>query len=114
LSWGVYPDLPKAGSYGYTVSEEDMFDYDRPMIEKSTDDFDLVLRNACRAALKKGLVSDPEDLLVVTAGLPFGTPGAAVRTIVPFVNGSCYNSSVCVDISCVLTWLTLVTFHHLG
>ena len=78
LSWGVYPDLPKAGSYGYTVSEEDMFNYDRPMVEKSTDDFDLVLRNACRAALKKGLVSSPEDLLVVTAGLPFGTPGAAV------------------------------------
>ena len=32
LSWGVYPDLPKAGSYGYTVSEEDMFNYDRPML----------------------------------------------------------------------------------
>jgi len=71
------PDLPKAGSYGYTVSEEEMFEYDRPMVEQATDDFDLVLRNACRAALKKGLVSDPEDLLVVTAGLPFGTPGAA-------------------------------------
>lgn len=28
LSWGVYPDLPKAGSYGYDVSEDDMFDYD--------------------------------------------------------------------------------------
>jgi pyruvate kinase len=84
LSWGVYPDLPKAGSYGYTVSEEDMFNYDRPMVEKSTDDFDLVLRNACRAALKKGLVSNPEDLLVVTAGLPFGTPGAAVRDMLFF------------------------------
>jgi hypothetical protein len=22
LSWGVYPDLPKAGSYGYDVSED--------------------------------------------------------------------------------------------
>lgn len=86
LSWGVYPDLPKAGSYGYTVSEEDMFDYDRPMVEKSTDDFDLVLRNACRAALKKGLVSEPEDLLVVTAGLPFGTPGAAVRALWALAN----------------------------
>ena len=78
LSWGVYPDLPKAGSYGFTISEEDMFDYSGPVVEKSTDDFDLVLRNACRAALKKGLVEDPEDLLIVTAGLPFGTPGAAV------------------------------------
>lgn len=71
------PDLPKAGSYGYSVSEEVMFEYDRPMVEQATDDFDLVLRNACRAALKKGLVSDPDDLLIVTAGLPFGTPGAA-------------------------------------
>ena len=43
----------------------------------SEDDFDLVLRNACTAALQKGLVTDLEDLLVVTAGLPFGTPGAA-------------------------------------
>jgi pyruvate kinase len=25
LSWGVYPDLPKAGSYGYFVSEDDMY-----------------------------------------------------------------------------------------
>jgi pyruvate kinase len=54
-----------------------MFEYDRPMVEQATDDLDMVLRNACRAALKKGLVSDPDDLLVVTAGLPFGTPGAA-------------------------------------
>jgi hypothetical protein len=27
--------------------------------------------------LKKGLVSDDKDLMVVTAGFPFGTPGAA-------------------------------------
>lgn len=77
MSWGVYPDLPKAGSYGYDVSEEDMFDYGSPMVEKASDDLDLVLRNTCRAALRKGLVSDPNDLIVVTAGLPFGTPGAA-------------------------------------
>ena len=77
LSWGVYPELPKAGSYGYTVAEETMFDTSGPVVEESTDDFDLVLRNACRAALSKGLVSDPSDLLVVTAGLPFGTPGAS-------------------------------------
>ena len=29
LSWGVYPDLPKAGSYGYSVSKEDMFNEGR-------------------------------------------------------------------------------------
>ena len=91
LSWGVYPDLPKAGTYGYTVSEEDMFDYENPIIEHSEDDLDMVLRNACRAALKKGLVSDPDDLLVVTAGLPFGTPGAAnVIRIVPAAGPSCW------------------------
>jgi len=90
LSWGVYPDLPKAGSYGYTVSEEDMFE-DGPTILSDSDDFDLVLRNACRAALKKGLVSDPNDLLVVTAGLPFGTPGAAnVIRVIPAAGPSCW------------------------
>lgn len=97
LSWGVYPDLPKAGSYGYSVSEDDMFN-DGPMIERDTDDFDLVLRNACRAALKKGLVNDPNDLLVVTAGLPFGTPGAAnVLRIVPAAGPSCWDGVCRVD-----------------
>jgi len=91
MSWGVYPDLPTAGSYGYTVSEDGMFDYENPIVEKATDDLDLVLRNACRSALKKGLVSDPDDLLVVTAGLPFGTPGAAnVIRIVPAAGPSCW------------------------
>jgi pyruvate kinase len=98
LSWGVYPDLPKAGSYGYSVSEDSMFSYDRPMVEQSTDDFDLVLRNACRAALKKGLVADPEDLLVVTAGLPFGTPGAAnIIRIVPAAGPNCWDGLCRVD-----------------
>jgi len=98
LSWGVYPDLPKAGSYGYTVKEEDMFSYDRPMVEQDLDDFDLVLRNACRAALQKGLVSDPEDLLVVTAGLPFGTPGAAnIIRVVPAAGPSCWDGVCRVD-----------------
>lgn len=75
ICWGVYPDLPKPGSYGYTISDEEMLSYDEPTIETASDDFALVLRNACRAALRKGLVSDPNDLMVVTAGLPFGTPG---------------------------------------
>jgi pyruvate kinase len=98
LSWGVYPDLPKAGSYGYTVSEEEMFDYDAPVMERDADDFDLVLRNACRAALKKGLVSDPNDLLVVTAGLPFGTPGAAnVIRILPASGPACWDGVCRID-----------------
>lgn len=98
LSWGVYPDLPKAGSYGYSVNEEDMLDYGSPTIEAATDDLDLVLRNACRAALKKGLVSDPDDLLVVTAGVPFGTPGAAnLIRIVPAAGPSCWDGVCRVD-----------------
>lgn len=98
LSWGVYPDLPTAGTYGYTVSEERMFDYDNPIIEVASNDLDLVLRNTCRAALKKGLVSDPDDLLVVTAGLPFGTPGAAnVIRIVPAAGPACWEGHCQID-----------------
>lgn len=98
LSWGVYPDLPKAGSYGYTVSEEDMFDYDSALVEKATDDLDIVLRNACRAALKKGLISDPDDLMVVTAGLPFGTPGAAnLIRVVPAAGPACWDGTCRVE-----------------
>jgi len=28
LSWGVYPELPKAASFGYLVDEDELFDYD--------------------------------------------------------------------------------------
>ncbi|GAX22454.1 pyruvate kinase [Fistulifera solaris] len=98
LSWGVYPDLPTAGSYGYIVQDENAMTYDSALQEQSTDDFDLVLRNACRAALKKGLVSDPDDLLVVTAGLPFGTPGAAnIIRIVPAAGPSCWDGTCRVE-----------------
>jgi len=98
LSWGVYPDLPNAGSYGYTVDEEEILDYDEAVVERATDDLDLVLRNACRAALKKGLVSDPNDLLVVTAGLPFGTPGAAnLIRVVPAAGPTCWDGTCRVD-----------------
>lgn len=97
LSWGVYPELSKPGSYG-SVSEDDMFNYDKPVVEESTDDFDVVLRNACRASLNKGLVSDPNDLLVVTAGLPFGTPGAAnIIRVVPAAGPSCWDGVCRVD-----------------
>lgn len=27
MCWGVYPDLPSAGSYGYTVMDEEFADY---------------------------------------------------------------------------------------
>jgi pyruvate kinase len=98
MSWGVYPELPQTGTYFSNVVEEEMFDYETPVVEEATDDFDLVLRNACRAALKKGLVSDPTDLLVVTAGIPFGTPGAAnVIRVVPAAGPSCWDGLCRVD-----------------
>mmetsp|Transcript_2106 Transcript_2106/g.3020 ORF Transcript_2106/g.3020 Transcript_2106/m.3020 type:complete len:587 (+) Transcript_2106:61-1821(+) len=98
MSWGVYPDLPKAGSYGYIDGEDEDLDYDGPLEGAASDDFDLVLRNACKAALRKGLVSDPDDLLVLTAGLPFGTPGAAnVVRVVPAAGPSCWDGICRID-----------------
>lgn len=99
LSWGVYPDLPKVGSFGlHTVDEENMFDAENALVEGPLDDFDLVLRNACRAALKKGLVSQPTDLLVVTAGIPFGTQGVAnVIRVVNAAGPSCWDGVCRVD-----------------
>ena len=98
LSWGVYPDLPKTGSYGYTADEDTLLDADSEYTETAEQDFDMVLRNACRSALKKGLVSSPDDLLVVTAGIPFGTPGAAnVIRIVPAAGPSCWDGVCRVD-----------------
>jgi len=98
LSWGVYPELPQVGHYGFVAEEDNLFDYDSTVQEKAPDDFDLVLRDACRAALSKGLVTTPTDLLVVTAGVPFGTPGAAnVIRIVPAAGPSCWDGVCRVD-----------------
>ena len=58
MSWGVYPE--------YCPDEK-----------INTDNFRDMLSLACEIGLKKGLVSDDKDLMVVTAGFPFGTPGAA-------------------------------------
>lgn len=98
MSWGVYPELPQTGSYFSNIIEEELFNYENSVTEEATDDFDLVLRNACRAALKKGLVEDPNDLLVVTAGIPFGTPGAAnVIRVVPAAGPSCWDGQCRID-----------------
>jgi len=64
LTWGVYP-----AAVQNQVTKESFPD---------------VLRRICLVAKDKGLVSRPDDLLVVTAGLPFGTPGVAnVIRVVP-------------------------------
>jgi len=66
--------------------------------ETEDDEFATVLRNACRAALQKGLVTNPDDLLVVTAGLPFGTPGAAnVIRVVPAAGPECWDGVCRID-----------------
>lgn len=58
MSWGVYPEYCPEGNL-------------------NVDNFRDMLWVACEIANRKGLVSDDKDLLVVTAGFPFGTPGAA-------------------------------------
>jgi pyruvate kinase len=100
MSWGVYPDLPRSGSFGFTANEDDFFNYENPAVVDGgeVDDFDIVLKNACRAALRKGLVNDPNDLLVVTAGLPFGTPGAAnIIRVLPAAGPACWDGLCRID-----------------
>ncbi|KAL7426000.1 hypothetical protein ACHAXM_000260 [Skeletonema potamos] len=98
MSWGVYPDLPRSGSFGFSSDEDDLTTYDNPHVSAADGDFDIVLKNACRAALRKGLVNDPNDLLVVTAGIPFGTPGAAnIIRLLPAAGPSCWDGVCRVD-----------------
>ena len=82
-----------AGSFGFTADEENFFNYENPAVDGENDsDFEVILKNACRAALKKGLVNNPNDILVVTAGLPFGTPGAAnIIRVLPAAGPQCWD-----------------------
>lgn len=61
LAWGVYP----------AVVENTMADGD------TVQNFRTMLTKSCSVALRKRIAEEPTDLLVVTAGLPFGTPGIA-------------------------------------
>lgn len=77
LSWGIYSEFAT-----------DHVDYD-------PDNFRDMLRAACEIANKKGLVSDPTDLLVVTAGFPFGTPGASnIIRVIPGAGPSYWDESL--------------------
>ena len=58
MSWGVYPEFC-------------------PTENLNTDNFRDMLKTCCEITVKKGLVTEDKDLIVVTAGFPFGTPGAA-------------------------------------
>ncbi|OEU09192.1 pyruvate kinase [Fragilariopsis cylindrus CCMP1102] len=77
LSWGIYSEY--ATDHG---------DYD-------SDNFRDMLRAACEIANRKGLVEDPNDLLVVTAGFPFGTPGASnIIRVIPAAGPSHWDASL--------------------
>lgn len=76
LSWGVYPELSPPNSF-------------------DTENFRDMLGYCCETAKKKGLVKNANDLLVVTAGFPFGTPGAAnVIRVIPAAGPSHWDSSL--------------------
>lgn len=51
--------------------------YSRVLKVQHDDDFDAVLHDASELAKEAGYLEEPTDLAVVTAGLPFSTPGAA-------------------------------------
>lgn len=77
LSWGIYSEFAT-----------DHVDYD-------PDNFRDMLRAACEIANEKGLVDDPTDLLVVTAGFPFGTPGASnIIRVIPGAGPSYWDASL--------------------
>jgi len=76
MSWGVYPEY---------CPDENL----------NTDNFRDMLWVACEFALKKGLVNDDKDLLVVTAGFPFGTPDAAnIIRVIPAAGPTYWDASL--------------------
>ncbi|KAL7452672.1 hypothetical protein ACHAWC_004396 [Mediolabrus comicus] len=76
MSWGVYAEYC-------------------PKENLNTDNFRDMLQTACDIGLKKGLVSDDKDLLVVTAGFPFGTPGAAnIIRVIPAAGPTYWDSTL--------------------
>mmetsp|Transcript_55200 Transcript_55200/g.62490 ORF Transcript_55200/g.62490 Transcript_55200/m.62490 type:complete len:623 (-) Transcript_55200:528-2396(-) len=82
LSWGIY-------------SEYSTPDHEDGTINFDPDNFRDMLRAACEIANRKGLVQDPNDLLVVTAGFPFNTPGASnIIRVIPAAGPSHWDSSL--------------------
>lgn len=76
MSWGVYAEY---------CPEENL----------DTDNFRDMLRVACNIAVKKGLLTDDKDLMVVTAGFPFGTPGASnIIRVIPAAGPTFWDSTL--------------------
>jgi len=79
LSWGIYSEYS-------SPEHDDSFD---------PENFRDMLRAACEIANRKGLVQDPNDLLVVTAGFPFNTPGASnIIRVIPAAGPSHWDSAL--------------------
>ncbi|KAG5178825.1 pyruvate kinase [Tribonema minus] len=82
LAWGVYPAVVSQTLDGNTPQNY------RTMLTKS-----------CAVALRKRIAEDPSDLLVVTAGLPFGTPGIAnILRVLPAAGPDVWDPSLTSDI----------------
>ena len=64
----------------------------------AAEEFEALLGDAVTVATNKGFVTSPTDLVVVTAGIPFGIPGAVntLRIVSGAGPGSwprCYDSN---------------------
>lgn len=70
--------------------------YSRVLAVSPDDEFDAVLFDAVQIAINAGYLKDDTDLAVVTAGLPFSTPGAAnVIRVVPAVGPAEWPEVLC-------------------
>eukprot|EP00612_Vaucheria_litorea_P000337 CAMPEP_0171451784 /NCGR_PEP_ID=MMETSP0945-20130129/147_1 /TAXON_ID=109269 /ORGANISM="Vaucheria litorea, Strain CCMP2940" /LENGTH=486 /DNA_ID=CAMNT_0011976307 /DNA_START=326 /DNA_END=1786 /DNA_ORIENTATION=- len=82
MTWGVYPAV---------IEEED--------IDSTAQKYRSMLNKSCKLALEKKVAEDPSDLLVVTAGLPFGTPGIAnILRVLPAAGPDVWDPSLTNDL----------------
>ena len=94
LSWGVYSANMRTSTSTSTSSSLSSKDGTRTI-----GPFEEMLKVACRTALRKGMVDGPDDVLVVSAGLPFGTPGAAnVLRVVTAAGPNCWDGLCTMDV----------------
>mmetsp|Transcript_16036 Transcript_16036/g.21192 ORF Transcript_16036/g.21192 Transcript_16036/m.21192 type:complete len:588 (+) Transcript_16036:184-1947(+) len=79
LVWGVYPA---------TATEEDILPTEKSVLKS-------MIAKSCNIAMEKKICSDPTDLLVFTAGLPFGISGVAnVIRIVPAIGPDAWDPTL--------------------
>jgi len=79
MVWGVYPA---------TASENDMLPTDKSVLKS-------MIARSCQIAMEKHICEHPTDLLVFTAGLPFGVAGVAnVIRIVPALGPDAWDPKI--------------------